>query len=114
MTADPEYDPEQAVAMPKAVALVLVNLDDSANRLAALVGKLQHDTRSASQRTWTKPASTSCKQKRPQMQTREEHEDMAALSLKPATTCGNWPRAWTQRNTAVPLQCCAMPLTSWA
>ena len=43
VTADPEYDPEQAVAMPKAVALVLVNLDDSANRLAALVGKLQHD-----------------------------------------------------------------------
>lgn len=43
VTSAPDYDPEQPVSMPKAVGLVLLNLGDSAARLAALVGKLQHD-----------------------------------------------------------------------
>lgn len=39
----PDYDPMQAVDMPREVALVAVELDDSAARLAQLVGTLQHE-----------------------------------------------------------------------
>lgn len=42
-TASPDYDPMQTVEMPREVALVAVQLDDSANRLAQLVGTLQHE-----------------------------------------------------------------------
>lgn len=39
----PDYDPMQAVDMPREVALVAAELDSSATRLAELVGTLQHE-----------------------------------------------------------------------
>ena len=44
MSADaPDYDPMSTVDMPREVALVAVELDDSASRLAQLVGTLQYE-----------------------------------------------------------------------
>lgn len=43
VTSAPDYDAEVHTPMPRAVALVLLGLDDSANRLALLVGQLQND-----------------------------------------------------------------------
>jgi len=42
VTSRPDYDPEESVQMPKPVGLVLMHLVGSANRLASMVGQLQH------------------------------------------------------------------------
>lgn len=42
VTGRPDYDPAKPVEMPKSIGLVLMNLVDSGERLAALVGTLQH------------------------------------------------------------------------
>jgi hypothetical protein len=43
VTNAPDYDPSRPVAMPRPVALVALQLEDDSNRLARLVGALQHD-----------------------------------------------------------------------
>ena len=43
VTQAPDYDPEVAVPMPRAVALVALSLQDSLNRLDEMVGAAQHD-----------------------------------------------------------------------
>ncbi len=42
VTQRPDYDPEEAVPMPRDVGLVLLHLVDAGDRLAAQVGRLQH------------------------------------------------------------------------
>ena len=42
VSSRPDYDPEEAVELPKPVGLVLMHLASSADRLAAMVGSLQH------------------------------------------------------------------------
>lgn len=43
VTQQEGYDPEQVAPMPRSVGMVVAHLFDSAERLAALVGRLQHN-----------------------------------------------------------------------
>lgn len=43
VTQSSDYDPSRPVPMPRAVALIALQLEDDSNRLARLVGALQHD-----------------------------------------------------------------------